>query len=200
MDPPTSLDSVLRHVWSRLEEAAENPGHVFRTLTFGTVGEDAPHLRTVVLRRADREVRVLAFHTNRYAQKVEDIRATGGVAWHGWDPDAREQVRLRGRATIHTDDDRADAMWAAEDPASLDVYVPTAKPGTSIEDPDAGRRSVPAAPVTRADVAPGREQFAVIRTVIEEIDWLHLHPDGHARAQFTLESEGKGGEGTWVVP
>jgi len=195
------LDTVQARVWRRLSTAAAEPGHPYRTLTFGTTKDDTPRLRTVVLRQVHRPARRLAFHSDRRAQKIDDVRATGRIAWQGWDPETAEQVRLGGTATIHTDDAVADAMWADQDPGSLDVYVSPAAPGTPINDPDEGiDPSVAEGPVTRAEVESGRSHFAVVRTVIDEIDWLHLHPEGHVRARFEYEPEAEGSEGTWIAP
>ena len=200
MDRFTSLDAVFEHVWDRVEGGASDPGHPFRTPTVGTTNADRPALRTVVLRSTDPEARRLAFHTDRQSQKVTDIRDHPHVAWHWWDPEAREQLRLRGTATVHTDDAVADAMWANQDPASLAVHVRTAASGTSLDSPhDALGESVQSEPVTREDVASGREHFAVVRTVVDVVDWLHLHPEGHYRARFQCPP-GEVVEGTWVVP
>lgn len=201
MDRYTDLDTVLERVWKRLERAAREPGHPYRTLTFGTAQDGQSHLRTVVLRSADSNEWRLAFHTDRRSQKVEDVRAQERVAWCGWDPEAREQVRLRGTATVYTDDPVADEMWTAQDPASLAVYPRSSAPGTPLDAPDdGGQAAVKGASITREDVAPGRPYFAVVRTVIDEIDWLHLHPDGHYRAQFREKPDRSAFEGTWVVP
>jgi len=201
MDRFEDLDTVETRIWRRLSTAADEPGHPYRTLTFGTTQQDTPRLRTVVLRQVQRSARRLACHSDRRAQKVDDIRATGRVAWQGWDPDSAEQVRLGGTATIHTDDAVADAMWADQDPGSLDVYVRPAAPGTPIDDPKAGvDRSGTGGPLTRADVEPGRPYFAVVRTVIDEIDWLHLHPEGHYRARFEYDPDDGTVDGTWIVP
>jgi hypothetical protein len=110
-------------------------------------------------------------------------------------------MRLQGTATLHLDDEVADAMWAAQRPASLDLYVRDAAPGTAVEAPRDGRPEAfrTEAP-TRADVEAGRPHFAVVRTVIHRIEWLHLHPEGHYRAQFAASSNADAFEGTWVVP
>lgn len=200
MDRLHSLDAVFEHVWDRVTDAASDPRHPFRTPTVGTASADGPALRTVVLRSAERAPRRLAFHTDRQSQKVKDLRDRPRMAWHWWDPEAREQVRLRGRATVHTDDAVADAMWADQDPASLAVHVRTAASGTPLDAPrDALGDSVQSEPVTREDVAPGREHFAVVRTVVDRMDWLHLHPQGHYRARFECSPD-EDVEGTWVVP
>ena len=201
MDRYTDLDVVLERVWQRLEHAAADSGHPFRTLTFGTAQNGQPHLRTVVLRRVNAGARTLAFHTDRRSQKVADLEANGRIAWRGWDPETREQVRLLGTGTVHTDDAVADAMWEAQTPRSLAVYPKPPAPGTPIEAPGDGTEGrVQDRPIAREDVAEGRSYFSVVRTVIDEIDWLHLHPEGHYRAQFRFESNPEAFEGTWVVP
>ena len=201
MERITTLDDVQERVWHRLGEAAEQPGHPLRLLTFGTVADDTPQLRTVVLREADPSARRLAFHSDSRSEKVSHIATNPHVAWLGWDPETGEQVRLQGDATVHRDDDVADAMWAAESPRSLDVYVRSGTPGASLDAPDdLLPETVKDDPVTRADVEEGRPHFAVLRTVINEIEWLHLHPDGHYRARFAYDVEAETFDGTWIVP
>lgn len=201
MERHTELVTVLDRVWRRLQRAAEEPGHPFRTLTFGTVIGGTPHLRTVVLRRADVEERSLAFHTDRRSQKVADLRSHGRICWHGWDAEAREQVRLRGAGTVHVDDAVANEMWETQAPGSLAHYSRSAAPGTSIDGPyDGLDAAVQDRAIRRKDIAEGRPHFAVVRTVIDEIDWLHLHPEGQYRAQFQFNQEQSAFEGTWVLP
>ena len=52
--------------------------------------------------------------------------------------------------------------------------------------------------LTREDVADGRSRFAVVRAVVERIDWLHTHPEGHYRALFEWNDDAF--DGNWVVP
>lgn len=201
MERLTELDEVCDRVWTQLDAAANDPGHPFRTLTFGTAQANRPHLRTVVLRDANPSARRLAFHSDRRAQKIDDIEENDRVAWLGWAPETREQVRLHGTATVHTDDEVADAMWEAETPSSLSVYVRSKAPGAALDGPgDGGRARAIDGEITRAVVAPGRDHFSVVRTVIDEIEWLHLHPDGHYRARFQHDEDAQGFAGTWIVP
>ena len=197
----TSLETVHDRVWERIERAADDSQAPFRILTFGSVGEEHPHLRSVVVRSADRDKRRLSFHSDRRSEKVADIQAHDRIAWHGWDPETSEQIRLHGTATVHTDDAVADEMWTREDPSGLALYPKSSAPGTPLEEPDDGLHpSVREQPITREHVAAGREHFAVIRTVIDTVDWLHLHADGHYRAQFRFDAEREPFEGRWVVP
>lgn len=201
MERITTLEEVKERVWGRLAEAAEQPGHPLRLLTFGTVAEDTPQMRTVVLRETAPSARRLSFHCDGRSKKVSHIKTNDRVAWLGWDPETGEQVRLQGGATIHRDDDIADAMWASESPRSLDVYLRSGSPGTPLDAPDdLLPEAVKEDAVTRADVQEGRKHFAVVRTVIDEIEWLHLHADGHYRAQFAYDVETEAFDGSWIVP
>lgn len=197
----TNLDAVLNHVWSEIEDAAETPGHPYRFLTFGTVHEQAPDLRTVVLRRADEGTRQLQFHTDRRSRKVEALRQNDRVAWHGWDADARQQIRLYGTGSVHLDDDVAMDLWERQPPTSLTDYVRPSAPGTLLDEPGDGLRpAVRSEPITEDDVAEGQQRFAAVRTVVDRIEWLHLHPDGHYRARFEYDRTREAFEGNWVVP
>lgn len=197
----SNLDSVLTHVWEEIEGAAETHGHPYRHLTFGTIHEQSPDLRTVVLRRASKTDRRLQFHSDRRSRKVRCIRANDRVAWHGWDADAREQIRLYGQASVHLDDEVAMDLWEHQAPSSLAVYARPTAPGTAIDAPDDELHpAVTSKPVTEDDVARGRQHFAAIQTTIDRIEWLHLHPDGHYRARFEYQEEEESFQQTWVVP
>lgn len=197
----SNLDAVLDHVWEELEAAAETFDHTYRRLTFGTVHEQAPDLRTVVLRGAREDGRLLQFHTDRRSRKVEAIRKNNRIAWHGWSAGTREQIRLYGTASVHLDDDVAMDLWERQPPSSLATYARPSAPGTSLDAPDDGLRpAVKTEPITEDDVAQGRQYFAAIRTVIDRVVWLHLHSEGHYRAQFEYRAEQEAFEGAWVVP
>ena len=201
VDRITDLDALLDHVWTYVTEAGTNSQHPFRTPAFGTAGIDPPNLRTVVLRHADADDRTLAFHTDRRAGKVGQIRAHDRVAWHGWDPESSQQLLLHGSATVHTSDRVADEMWEAASPRELQLYMRPKTPGTPLDAPsDALDARVKSDDLTREDVAPGRKYFAAVRTVIDEIIFLHLHPEGHYRARFRYDDGADEWDGDWIVP
>jgi len=196
-----NLDAVHAHVWKDIEAAAQDPGHPYRQLTFGTVYEQAPDLRTVILRMAEADERRLQFHSDRRSRKVSALRENDRIAWHAWDKESLEQIRLYGTATVHLDDEVAMALWESQSPSSLAVFARPSAPGTPMEAPgDALREAVKEEPITEDDVAAGRQYFAAIRTTIDRMEWLHLHPDGHYRAQFEYPDDQEGFEGRWVVP
>lgn len=190
------LAALLDHIWDYIETAASDPGHAFRTPTLVSTG---PHVRTVVLREADHNARQLTCHSDSRAAKIRDIANDPNIVWHYWDAERLEQFRLTGHATLHTDDARADEQWRTTSPKSRAIYAKPTSPNTVVDTPQDGLAdAVRKDNLTDDDVASGRENFAVIDTVIRDITWLHLHPDGHYRARFVWD--GDKFLGNWLVP
>jgi hypothetical protein len=199
MDRYTDLDALLDHIWTYVVAGANDREHPFYTPTFVTA-LDRPTARTVVVREASRADRMLAFHTDRRAHKVGEIRGNKRVAWHHWNAETREQLRLVGTATVDTSGPFADALWAEASPRQRLLYVKPKSPNTPADAPTSGLADGVQAldDPTAEDVAAGRRFFAAVRTVIDEIAWLHLHPDGHYRARFRWQDDAW--RSTWIVP
>lgn len=192
MERHQSLDDVVDQVWTYFESAADDPGHPGRTPTVATSGPDA---RTVVLRRADRQSRSLLFHTDSRSGKFQQLIEEPEAVWHHWDPDLAQQFRLFGQVSLHEADDLADGFWEDLDEDERRHYLKEDGPGTPVGRP---RSAHPDTDAVAGEPASPRDQFAVVRTVVDRIDWLHLHPEGHYRAHF--EWTGGSFQGEWVVP
>jgi hypothetical protein len=204
MDRLSDLDALIDFVWTTVTDGAGNPEHPFYTPTFVTRGQPLkdgyPNARTVVLRQADRDERMLLFHSDRRARKVEDIKTDPRIIWHHWNPDTSVQLRLKGRAAVHTSSDVAEALWADATPRQKMLYLKDEEPGAPVDTPRSG---IPdeveqAESLIDDDVEAGRAYFAAVRTVIDEITFLHLHPEGHYRARLVWT--GNAWEGSWVIP
>ena len=50
--------------------------------------------------------------------------------------------------------------------------------------------------VRRQQLAPARQNFAIVLVELQQADWFYLSNDGHRRAIIDLHS----GEGCWVAP
>lgn len=191
------LDRLLDHIWDYMADGVESGprgGHPFATPTVGTRG---PDLRTITARHVERTARRLIFHSDARAAKIKEIRRDPAVAWHCWDAERQQHLVLQGQASVHTDDAVADHWWEHEPPPALRRYTRSAAPGTPIEHTAPGSAGKAEEPPP-ADAEDGRTHFAVVRTVVERIDWLHTHPDGHYRAHF--QWNGKLFRSTWVTP
>ncbi|MEM9253633.1 MAG: hypothetical protein AAGB29_14915, partial [Planctomycetota bacterium] len=121
------------------------------------------------------------------AQLADHPRAV----WCFYDAGAKLQLRCLGQTTVHVDDALADERWQASALSSRRCYLAPHPPGEPSDAPspnlpEAVRGRVPDADETK----PGRAHFAVIRTVIDRLDWLYLAHDGHRRARFTWSDQG----------
>ena len=198
--PTEDLPAILADLWDRLADGAARSKSAFHLPTLCTAADREPAARTVVLRFADRDEAggTIACHTDVRGPKVAEIRENPRVAWVFYDAAARLQVRLSGTARVLTDGPVVDAAWEATQPSARRCYLAPLPPGTATDGP---APHLPAAVQKRdptpAESAPGRANFAVLRTVADRLDWLHLHHAGHLRAQFVRD--GDEWNGTWVA-
>lgn len=200
MERFTDLSLLLHTIWQDIQQGVEHASHPYHTPAFGSVGADGPSLRTVILRSVEVETRSLLLHSDRRAQKIQEVQANPRVSWLFWHPEHNQQLRLSGTATVHFDDAIADQLWHNSHPRSLKLYVKPRPPGTLVDTPQSGLPD----PIQTEDlsdlaqVASGRSNFAVIRTQIDAIDFLHLRRDGNYRARFTWQGDQL--SSNWLIP
>ena len=182
------LDQLPGLLWQKLRSATESAKPPFHLPTLCSVTPDGtPAARVVVLRRVEPHQPAIMAHTDRRAPKVAQLRQNPASAWLFYDPPAKLQLRVTGRSSLHTDDALADAQWDQSNLSSRRCYLAPAPPGEPVDGdqpspnlPEDLRDRLPTAEETR----PGRDQFAVVQTVVERFDMLYLHHAGHRRAEM----------------
>jgi hypothetical protein len=188
------LDAALAEAWRLLEDGVGNAQAPFHLPALASVGRDgAPRVRTVVLRKLDRDRRILQVHSDRRSPKVAEIAAEPRVALHFYDRGAKVQLRVRGRAAVHGGDAVAREAWDKTRAFSRVCYRIDPAPGTPLDAPDGYAEPEPADP----DV--GFETFRVVRLAVREIEWLYLAGQGHRRALFRWDDAGALAA-RWLVP
>jgi hypothetical protein len=184
------LEDVLASALGLLAGGAADPGHAWRNPTLVTTGLDGtPQARTVVLRRFDPAARQAELHTDTRSTKYAELLARPKAGLHGWDADAKIQLRLTGSVTLHRADDVADAAWAALRPQSRATWRVSPGPGTVLPAPAA------AGEMGEADA---RQVFCVVRLGFDRLEWLHLGQVSHRRARFAWAQGAR--TATWLVP
>lgn len=202
-----TLSDVHADLWAGLVRAVVDRRHAWHLITIATVdaatGEAFPEMRTVVLRRAEAERRVVMAHTDRRSAKVSQLAANPRCAVLAYDPKGKQQLRMRCTATVHTEGAVFDRQWASSKLMSRRCYLAPLAPGVPADVP------VPNIPEDLRHTEPdaerselGRANFAIMEFAIERIDWLHLAHDGHRRAAFSYDPENRAGEpaATWLAP
>lgn len=184
------LNQILSDLWNQLHEATIRSDHPFHLAGVASLNEiQGVTLRTMVLRKIDPDTRSLMFHTDRRSPKFADLLQDPTLACLFYDPQARVQIRVQARATLHTQDAVAQEQWKALSDHSRLLYAFSLPPGTEIDSPF---------PPTRVPLHEARDHFAVIVAHIDSMEWLYLDPQSHQRLSFTWQNEKV--IARWLVP
>lgn len=198
-EKPVSHGEILKRIWKNLDLGTLQRKHPFHLPVFGTICDREPSLRVVVLRRFWRRPPALAFHSHIGSPKINQIRSNPNVYWLFYHPENKLQIRIKGKAEIHTDDELAEEQWLATELFSRRCYVgepPTQesrKPTSGLPD-DLNDREP-----TAEESEQGRANFVVITSTICEIDCLELAVKGHRRSLFKWHANGEL-ETKWLTP
>lgn len=156
--------------------------------------------RVLVLRDFDQEAMMLRFHTDARSPKVATIAANSAVTVLAYDPDAKVQLRIAGTARIERTSEAAQAAWQASHNFARRCYLAEAAPGSESNRPVSGLPDwADGILPTDEQIAPARENFAILLVQICEVDWLYLAHGGHRRAKIRF-SDGGATDFSWVVP
>lgn len=156
--------------------------------------------RVLVLRDFDQEAMILRFHTDARSPKVATIAANPAVTVLAYDPDAKIQLRIGGTARVERSSEAAQAAWEASNNFARRCYLAEAAPGSLSNIPISGLPEWADGVLPSDDqIAPARENFAILLVQICEVDWLYLAHGGHRRAHIKLDSPHQP-EFSWLVP
>lgn len=196
--------SIYDNLWKLLEEGSSNRRHAFHTPVLATrTSSGDPDLRTVVLRRVDRGLGLVCCHTDSRSQKVREIESSSRVAWLFYDPQSRVQIRAHGRCEVHQGpaDEMAREIWLKVHPDSRVCYWAPHAPSSAIDGWESNQ-AADARDIAKIKPMPDDRPpatFAVLATVLDSIEWLELHHDGHRRIRFSLGND-IGPKAQWLAP
>lgn len=195
----SSLDDVLDSSWKLLRRGAGSFKHPFHHPALTTMARGGPQVRTVILRGFSHEARTLICHCDVRSAKVGQIRENPRVSWLFYHPGQWIQLRLSGTASVHTDDDVAEAQWARVGPTSRINYCANLPPGSKVESPSSGLPDDLRNTAAKwFDKGTARKHFAAVTCRFDEMDWLMLKLTGNRRARFQWTDQGL--DASWTVP
>ena len=183
------LTDIPGVAWDMLADGAARAAAPFHTPVLGNQDENGTELRTVVLRAADPDGRVLLCHTDLRSPKLRQLSIDERVRWLFYDPGAKVQLRVAAVASLHQGDALARERWAASRERSRECYRNPFAPGARVDDPESA---------TQLLAEDGFANFAVISTEVREFEWLYLRAAGHRRSRF--EWQGDRWQGSWLAP
>lgn len=194
-------EDILQRVWTMLERGTGNRHDAFHTPVLATVNRQGEaEARTVVFRRLLREPFTLCCHIDIRSPKADEIYHNPRVSWLFYHPAEKVQLRIRAETSLHTDDELADRQWQNSKLFSRRCYCGEA-PGTAAETPSSGLPDflINREPTEEESNLLGRKNFAVVRSVVREIDFYELRARGHQRALLMFHENGEI-EMRWLTP
>ena len=194
------LMNVESSCWQMLSDAVSDRKHPMRTMVVGSVSGTMAQIRTIVLRKVEKETRKIYFHTDIRSSKIEDIQSTGQLSWLAYDPAQRTQIRLCGATILHHGDAIAKAQWNLTQHHSRRNYLLPEGPG-KIHSVDfkSVEQQLSDFSYTLEESEEGFKNFVVVETTVEKLDWYYAHHTGNRRAGFTYD-KGSIIHADWLTP
>ncbi len=199
-DRAYALTDLDAYCWDQLVAAPggkkESTG--FKTGTLATRTDTGADARTVVLREASNSEKVIWFHSDRRAPKLNQLRNCPVATVLFWDDASQIQLRLTVTTTIHLGDAIADDQWARLWVGSRKMYLSEEVPGSEQAGPYPGfPNHFGEALLTEADSEAGRVNFAVVQCQVSVMEFLRLSRSGQSRARFQYVPEPRF---RWLAP
>ena len=188
-----SLELTLLEAENLISDGVENSKSMFHTPVLSSIVEKTISTRTVVLREFDSKNRTLRFHTDSRSGKIEELKENSISSVHGYDPDLKVQIRLKGKTSLHIDNEISKKAWAESREMSKMCYSVKDSPGNKISSPepfDLIKEEI--------DIELGYNNFAVLHFSYDSLEFLFLKGAGHRRSLFDWSSDQL--ESSWLIP
>lgn len=188
--------------WDTIEPGATKRSSPAHTPVVGTIDASGrPQLRVMVLRSADRETRLLRFHTDARSAKIAEIGEKCLASVLMYDPAEKLQLRLSGTVSTAFDDGEVDRAWRESTTFARRCYLAETAPGTRSDGPTSGLPQwVEGCQPVENDLVEARQNFAVLWFETHTLEWLYLANSGHRRARWEWQAATASWSGRWLVP
>jgi hypothetical protein len=189
-DSYSDIDETLESAKLILSEAVPNTQTLFHTPVVSTIHENKIVSRVMVLREFNFDNKILRFHTDNRAAKVDNITENSSSTVIGYDPDLKIQIKMQGHTKVHIDDEVAKMAWNESTPRSKKCYSVKGGSTKEIEDPQDYD-------IKDFIVEDGYKNFAVLIFKFQSLEFLYLKSSGHRRAIHKWDDNQTS---TWLVP
>jgi len=200
LDQHISLQSVEENCWKLLNNGASSRKSAMHQATIATAVNGMALMRTVVLRRVDMAGKRLFLHTDLRSKKIKDFESGDSLSWLFYDQSVATQIRLSGKVILHHVDTLCREHWDKTGHHSRRYYLSDTAPSVVFSDPYTGLNpALTSFAYTLEESEKGFENFVVVETVINWMEWYYTHHTGNRRAVFYY-LEGFLHEATWLSP
>ncbi len=192
-----NLSDLEKDCWSRLVTGASKSKDSFHTPSVASFSTEGISLRTVVLRKAKAETHELRFHTDIRSPKWEELDINPSISALFYDASARIQLRVKGKAKLHINNELTREAWEKTTLSSRRCYLTEFSPSSFTDQPTSGlSEAVEQENLSLEESESGYQNFGIVSIQVQSIDWLWLNHAGHRRAFFDYETM----QFQWMIP
>jgi 3-hydroxyisobutyrate dehydrogenase len=192
-----SLEDLEKDCWLRLVNGAIKSRDPFHTPCVATIDGGEVNMRTVVLRKALPNLRELRFHTDIRSKKWKELTINNSISSLFYDASSRIQLRVKGKAVLHFNNDITEEAWSKTALSSRRCYLTNESPSSFSSIPTSGlTEKIEQENFTLEESEVGKEHFGIVAIQVESMEWLWLHHAGHRRALFNYALDSY----NWMIP
>ena len=192
-----SLEALEKDCWLRLVNGAIKSRDPFHTPCVATIDSCEVNMRTVVLRKALPTLRELRFHTDTRSNKWKELAINNSISALFYDASSRIQLRIKGKAELHFNNDITAEAWTKTALSSRRCYLTNESPSSFSAIPTSGlTEKIEQENFTLEESEVGKEHFGIVAIQVQSIEWHFLHHAGHRRAYFNYALDNY----SWMIP
>jgi len=194
-----NLDNIYLKIWDLLNIGLKNRDAPFHIPVFISGNKDKSDGRIVVLRGVNEKNKKIWFHSDIRSNKIKNLKNNPIASLLFYDKAEKIQLRISGLTKINHQNNITKTSWEKTVHMSRQCYLGNKPPGTVISFPSSGlTEDIDNLKYSKEESEIGYENFCVIETFIESIEWLYLAAKGHRRACFLLKNNSL--EKKWLIP
>jgi 3-hydroxyisobutyrate dehydrogenase len=192
-----NLTDLEKDCWSRLVTGATKSKDSFHTPSIATLSQGEVSMCTVVLRKAIPTERALRFHTDIRSNKWAELALNNSISALFYDASARIQLRVKGKAILHFNNELTREAWEKTTLSSRKCYLTEFSPSSLVASPTSGlAEAIEQENFSLLESEVGYQNFGIVSIQVESIDWLWLNHAGHRRAFFDYKRDSF----QWMIP
>lgn len=192
-----SIDELEKDCWIQLVNGAIKSRSAFHTPCVATLNNGEVSMRTVVLRKALPLLKELRFHTDTRSNKWKELQNNNSISALFYDPSSRVQIRVKGKAILHFNDEMTSEAWQKTSLSSRRCYLTEASPSSFSTIPTSGlSEEIEQENFTLAESEVVAQHFGIVSIQVESLEWLWLNHAGHRRAFFDYLNDSY----RWMIP
>jgi pyridoxamine 5'-phosphate oxidase len=192
-----NFQEIEKKIWLMLSEAVTNRKSPFRIPVFICGEQSDFDGRIVVLRKADKNNKIVQFHSDIRSDKIKKLKKNTNASILFYDKEEKIQVRLKVGCIINHVNEVTEESWTKTQHISRKCYLVDNSPGSESSIPTSGLKTdLDNFGFTKEKSEEGYKNFTVVQCNIKSMEWLYLAAKGHRRAKIDLENNKE----CWLIP